>query len=60
MFVIFSKRLAKALVDQGFTLIDTQPNNKRAGYYIYLFENSAELQKAIIKTTKNTKTIPKK
>lgn len=59
-FVVFSKRLAKALVAQGFVLKDTQPNKKRAGYFIYLFEDSTELQNAIAKTTKNTKTIPNK
>lgn len=59
-FVVFSKRLAKALVAQGFVLKDTQPNKLRKGYYVYIFENSMELKNAIAKTTKNTKTIPNK
>lgn len=59
-FVIFSKRLAKALVAQGFILKDTRPNYKRPGYYIYLFEDSIELKNAIAKTTKPPKTIPNK
>ena len=51
-FVVFSKRLAKALVAQGFVLKEKRLNNKKEGYYIYLFEDTVELKQAIRKTTK--------
>lgn len=53
-FVVFSKRLAKTLIAQGFVLVDKKVNNKRPNYFIYLFEDRQELREAINKITKKT------
>lgn len=51
-FIVFSKRLSKALVAQGFILKDTQVNKKRPNYFVYLFEDTPELRERIKNITK--------
>lgn len=51
-FIVFSKRLAKVLVNQGFVLKEKQVNKFRPEYYVYVFEDKDGIESAIAKTTK--------
>lgn len=46
-YKIFSKLLANRLCSLGFKMIGTEINNKKPWLYVYLFEDSPELQEAV-------------
>lgn len=45
--VVFTKWLARALLNQGFRQIRTEPSNKNPKEEVYIFENNLDLQIAI-------------
>lgn len=52
-YVVFSKRLAKALIEAGFVLKKTQPNRNRPQYKVYYFQADENIQKTVDKITKS-------
>lgn len=52
-FVVFSKRLSKALVSNGFEIKKIEKNKKNPKYNVFLFEETLELKNNISKILKN-------
>lgn len=52
---IISKQLALYLMNHGFEVIDIQPSFKREGYFVFLFNRSPELEKAMNDYSNKTK-----
>lgn len=48
-YVVFSKRLSKALISNGFELIKTEKNKNNPKYNVYIFEETQELKNNICK-----------
>ena len=46
-YIVFSKRLAKTLVNMGFELLRTEPNRERPQYDVFVFENTPILRSSI-------------
>lgn len=46
-YKIFSKVLANRLCSLGFKVIGTEINNQKPWLYVYLFEDTPELQQAV-------------
>ena len=53
-YIVFSKRLAKTLINCGFELKEIKPNRKRPKYDVYLFADSLQLRETISKITSKT------
>lgn len=49
---IFSRRLARYLIDNGFELLNVQPDKKDITKDVYVFEDTPELNLAISAFTK--------
>lgn len=49
---IFSRRLARYLIDNGFELLNVQPDKKDITKDVYVFEDTPELNLAIFAFTK--------
>lgn len=57
LFPVFSRRIAYALEEQGFKLINIAPNRKREGFKVYYFEETLALRRAaqeLIQEIKNS------
>lgn len=52
-YVVFSKHLAKKLVNAGFVLKRKVPNKFSPKYKVYYFQNDENIQKFINKITKS-------
>lgn len=50
---IYTRWLAVSLRKEGFKMIATDVNEYHPKYDVYIFENSASLQEAITRLTKN-------
>lgn len=46
-FTIFSKTLANRLCKQGYILVETRIHDTQPWKYVYVFENSEELQEEL-------------
>ena len=46
-YKVFTKKLANILCKQGFQIIRTELNNSKPWLYVYLFEDSDALRRAI-------------
>lgn len=51
-YVIYSKKIALELREQGFELVGTGVNKNFPQYDTYIFKNSKELQEALTKLSK--------
>lgn len=47
LFVVFTKRLAAHLCDEGFELVKVERNDRNPSRYVYLFEDTPKLRDAI-------------
>ena len=52
-YVVFSRRLAKALVSAGFILKKKVPNKFSPEHKVYYFQNDENIQKTVDKITKS-------
>ena len=50
-FVIYTKRLARKLIEQGFECLGTEIDNKNPKYDVYLFEDTQEVRIAVKELT---------
>lgn len=57
---IFSKQFAIYLRQKGFRIIGTEVNTYRPEWDVYLFEESEELNAAMLEYTKEFRNTPKK
>lgn len=46
-FIVFNQRMAGYLMQRGFVLIDMQPDLKKTGRNIFLFNDTPQLKSAI-------------
>lgn len=51
-YVVYSKKLAYQLINDSFKLISTEINIKHPEFYVFIFEYSDELIKAIKRYSK--------
>lgn len=52
-YVVYGLRLAHFLINQGFELKNTAINTNNPKYMVYYFENTQELQDAIVSYKSN-------
>lgn len=50
-YVVYSMRVANALIHKGFEMVGSRVNFKNPKYLVYLFEDTAELREAIQQLT---------
>lgn len=48
---IFNKALSRKLIAMGNPLIDFEPNHKKEGFIVYLFEDTEKLHEDLTKLT---------
>ncbi|WP_153301125.1 DUF5659 domain-containing protein [Priestia flexa] len=48
---LFSLRIARQLIEEGFSLVDVEPARKGRGL-VFLFENTSEFQQALARALK--------
>ena len=46
-FIVYSMRVANALIRKGFEMIGSRVNYKNPKYMVYLFEDTQELRNAV-------------
>lgn len=51
-YVVYTKKLARSLINEGFELKNTAVDNNNPKFNVYYFENTQELQNAIKRLTK--------
>lgn len=51
-YMVYSLRVANALVEQGFEVINTSININNPKLKVFYFENTQELREAVAKLTK--------
>lgn len=46
-YVVYTRRMARELIKQGFNFIKTEIDNKNPRYDVYLFQDCEEIRKAV-------------
>lgn len=49
---LFSLRIARQLIKEGYSLVDTEPARKGSGL-VFIFENTPEFQQALARAIKS-------
>ena len=52
-YKIFTLKMARALIDQGYKVVETLPNKEKPWLNVYCFEDSRELRSAVKQLSTN-------